>query len=176
MDLTIDPDQKIRTRVDLASLLTALPGTTVFTNGVFDLLHVGHLRYLQAARMLGDRLVVGVNADASVRELKGPTRPLVCEDERAELLAGLVCVDYVTIFSERTADAVLAALKPGIYAKGGDYTPDTLPEAPTVRAYGGEIRLITFVPGRSTTNYVNALSAAPPSPQPSPKGRGGDFQ
>lgn len=155
--LQIDPYQKVRARAELASLLATLPGTTVFTNGVFDLLHVGHLRYLQAARALGDRLVVGVNADSSVRELKGPTRPLINEDERAELLAGLVCVDFVTIFDERTADAVLSALKPGIYAKGGDYTPETLPEAPTVRAYGGEIRLITFVPGRSTTNLVNAL-------------------
>ena len=155
---------KIMDRAALAALLPTLPGTTVFTNGVFDLLHVGHLRYLQAARALGDRLVLGVNADASVRRLKGPSRPLISEDERAEMLAGLACVDYVTIFDEPTADALLQAFKPQIYAKGGDYTPDTLPEAPTVRAYGGEIRLVDFVPGRSTTGLVDRIQRGDPCP------------
>jgi D-beta-D-heptose 7-phosphate kinase/D-beta-D-heptose 1-phosphate adenosyltransferase len=155
-----DPVSKIWRREALAEHLAGLPGTTVFTNGCFDLLHVGHLRYLMAARALGDRLVLGLNDDASVRRLKGPTRPLVVEDERAELLAGLECVDFVTLFPEATADALLATLKPHIYAKGGDYTPDTLPEAPTVRAYGGEIRIITFVPGRSTTGLVEKIQAS----------------
>lgn len=155
-----DPRAKIWGRAALAGHLAGLPGTTVFTNGCFDLLHVGHLRYLLAARALGDRLVIGLNDDASVRRLKGPKRPLVDEDERAELLAGLECVDYVTLFPEATADALLASLKPTIYAKGGDYTPDTLPEAPTVRAYGGKIEIITFVPGRSTTGLVEKIQAS----------------
>lgn len=147
-------------RAELADVLATLPGRTVFTNGCFDLLHVGHLRYLQAARALGDRLVIGLNTDASVQALKGPTRPIVPEDERAELLAGLACVDYVTLFGEQTADAVLAALRPHIYAKGGDYTPDSLPEAPTVRAYGGEIAILPFVDGRSTTDLVAKIRQA----------------
>lgn len=146
---------KVLPREELARVLAELPGDTVFTNGVFDLMHVGHLRYLQAARGLGDRLVVGVNSDASVKRLnKGPERPILPEDERAELLAGLACVDYVTIFDEPTADAVLATLKPQIYCKGGDYTPDLLPETPTVRSYGGRIEILSFVPGRSTTSLI----------------------
>ena len=152
---------KLLSRDALAALLATLPGTTVFTNGCFDLMHVGHLRYLQAARALGDRLVIGLNSDASVKRLKGDTRPVLPEDERAELLAGLACVDFVTIFDEPTADALLAALKPQIYAKGGDYTPESLPEAPTVRAYGGDIRIIPFVPGRSTTSLIARIQALP---------------
>lgn len=146
-------------RAALAARLKALGGTTVFTNGCFDLLHVGHLRYLQGARALGDRLVVGVNSDASVRGLKGQDRPLVAELERAEMLAGLGCVDFVTVFDEPTADALLQTLTPEVYAKGGDYAPDTLPEAPTVRAYGGRIELVPFVPGRSTSNLVARMRA-----------------
>jgi rfaE bifunctional protein nucleotidyltransferase chain/domain len=152
---------QVLARTELAAALSGLSGTTVFTNGVFDLMHIGHLRYLQAARALGDRLVVGLNSDASVKRLKGDTRPILPEAERAELMAGLGCVDFVTLFDEHTADALLALLKPQIYAKGGDYTPDSLPEAPTVRAYGGEIRLITFVPGRSTTSLIERIRALP---------------
>ncbi|HEY9721922.1 MAG TPA: D-glycero-beta-D-manno-heptose 1-phosphate adenylyltransferase [Oscillatoriaceae cyanobacterium] len=152
---------KIRSREALAELLAGLPGKTVFTNGCFDLMHVGHLRYLQAARALGDRLVVAVNADSSVKKLKGDTRPILPEDERAELLAGLECVDFVTIFAEPTAEAVLAALQPQIYAKGGDYTPDSLPETPVVRAYGGEIRIVPFVPGRSTSGLIAHIRQLP---------------
>jgi rfaE bifunctional protein nucleotidyltransferase chain/domain len=152
---------KVTTREALAALLPTLPGTTVFTNGVFDLMHVGHLRYLQSARALGDRLVVGLNSDASVKRLKGDTRPILPEDERAELMAGLACVDHVVIFDEHTADALLEAFKPHIYAKGGDYTPDSLPEAPTVRAYGGDIQIITFVPGRSTTSLIARIQSLP---------------
>ena len=148
-------------REALAETLSTLPGATVFTNGCFDLMHVGHLRYLQMARALGDRLVIGLNSDASVQRLKGETRPILPEQERAELLAGLGCVDFVTIFDEPTADPLLALLKPQIYAKGGDYTPETLPEAPTVRAYGGEIRIIPFVPGRSTTSLIERIQALP---------------
>lgn len=145
---------KFKSRAELSALLSTLPGDTVFTNGCFDLMHVGHLRYLQAARKLGDRLVVALNTDASVKRIKGELRPILPEDERAELMAGLECVDYVTLFDEPTADAVLAELKPQIYAKGGDYTPDTLPEAPTVAAYGGRVAILPFIPGRSTTSLI----------------------
>ena len=103
----------------------------------------------------------------SVRRLnKGPERPILPEDERAELLAGLACVDFVTIFDEPTADAVLAALKPTVYAKGGDYTPDSLPEAPTVRAYGGRIEILPFVPGRSTTSLIARIIETTPERTP----------
>lgn len=153
---------KVQSREALAQLLPALGGTTVFTNGCFDLMHVGHLRYLQAARALGDRLIVALNTDASVQTLKGPTRPVLPEAERAELLAGLGCVDFVTLFGEQTACDVIRALRPQIYAKGGDYTPDTLPEAPIVRAYGGEIRIIPFVPGRSTSSLIAKIQSLSP--------------
>src|SRR6266511_703833 len=121
----------------------------VVTNGCFDLLHVGHVRYLQAARRLGDFLVVGINSDASVRALKGPERPLVPEHERAEVLAALACVDAVVIFAEPTAERLVAVLRPDTYVKGDDYTEAGLPEARVVRAYGGEVRLLPTVPGAS---------------------------
>ena len=142
--------------------------TVVCTNGVFDLLHVGHLRYLRAARALGDLLVVGLNDDASVARLKGPGRPLVPQDERAELLAALEPVDYVTLFGEDTAGPLVAALQPDIYVKGGDYAagPDDagkpLPEAEIVRAYGGEVRVIPLTPGRSTTALLERARTGDP--------------
>jgi rfaE bifunctional protein nucleotidyltransferase chain/domain len=114
----------------------------VMTNGTFDLLHVGHLRSLADARSRGDLLVVAVNSDRSVRSYKGPHLPIQPEDERAELLAGLRCVDYVTIFDEPRVDGILALLRPHVHAKGTEYTPDTIPEAATVRAYGGEIAIV----------------------------------
>ncbi|HEX5502147.1 MAG TPA: adenylyltransferase/cytidyltransferase family protein [Thermomicrobiales bacterium] len=132
----------------------------VFTNGIFDLLHVGHLRYLREARALGDLLVVGLNDDASAARLKGPGRPLVPAAERAELLAALDAVDYVTLFHEDTPAALLAALEPDVYVKGGDYAagpgaPGTpLPEAAVVRGYGGEVRTIPYTPGHSTTALI----------------------
>lgn len=157
------PTQRVFTdRDELARVLERQGGVTVFTNGCFDLLHVGHLRYLAAARALGDRLVVGVNSDASVKRLKGPTRPILPEAERAEALAALRMVDYVIVFPEPTADTLLAALKPEIYAKGGDYAPETLPEAPTVAAYGGAVRLLPFVEGRSTSAIVERIRATAP--------------
>lgn len=132
----------------------------VFTNGIFDLLHVGHLRYLRAARALGDLLVVGLNDDASAARLKGPGRPLVPADERAELLAALDAVDYVTLFREDTPAALLAALEPDVYVKGGDYAAGPgepgkpLPEAAVVREYGGAVRTIPYEPGHSTTELI----------------------
>jgi len=134
----------------------------VFTNGCFDLLHVGHIRYLQAARQLGQALIVGVNSDRSVQTIKPPQpgkppRPVIPELQRAEVLAALRCVDGVIIFSEPTADRLLNLLKPEIYAKGGDYTEDTLPETPTVRAYGGKIHLIKVEIPTSTTGIIETI-------------------
>lgn len=131
----------------------------VFTNGCFDLLHVGHVRYLQAARALGDRLVLGLNSDRSVRELKGPSRPILPEDERAELLAALGCVDAVVVFDERTADRAIEAVRPDVYAKGGDYQPDSIPETPLVRQLGGQVVVLPFVEGRSTTSLIERIAA-----------------
>ena len=130
----------------------------VFTNGVFDLLHVGHLRYLQEARALGDALLIAVNSDSSVKRIKGPTRPLVTERERAEILDGLRCVDYVTLFDTPTPVPVIEIVRPLLYVKGGDYTVDTLPETPVVRSYGGEVIILGFTEGRSTTRLVNSMS------------------
>jgi D-beta-D-heptose 7-phosphate kinase/D-beta-D-heptose 1-phosphate adenosyltransferase len=137
----------------------------VFTNGCFDLLHLGHVRYLEEARALGDVLVLGLNSDASVRQLKGPRRPLVDQDERAQVMSALRPVDHVVIFEELTADSILAALQPEIYVKGGDYsladgnsaTVKPLPEEPTVRAYGGHVVLIPFLPGHSTTDLIRKV-------------------
>jgi rfaE bifunctional protein nucleotidyltransferase chain/domain len=127
----------------------------VLTNGHFDLLHIGHVRYLQAARRLGDVLIVAINDDVSTRRRKGRARPLVPEAERAELLAALACVDYVTIFPGETAEEVVRLVRPHVYVKGGDYGTteedaasgkQPLPEAPVVRALGGEVVLIPSVP------------------------------
>lgn len=153
---------KIVTRSEMERLAEAWAqdgSTTVFTNGCFDLLHVGHTRYLQAARALGDRLVLGLNSDASVRGLKGPSRPILPQDERAELLAALACVDYVLIFDEPTADAAIQAVRPTLYVKGGDYEPDSIPETPLVRSLGGEVRVLPFVEGRSTTSLVARIQS-----------------
>jgi rfaE bifunctional protein nucleotidyltransferase chain/domain len=139
---------------ELGNRLRAEGKRVVFTNGCFDLLHVGHLRYLQAARELGDALVVGLNTDASVRRLKGPARPVVSEDDRAEVLAGLRCVDYVTLFDEATPVEAIRALRPDVHVKGGDYREEDLPEAAIVREQGGRVEIIALVPGRSTTDLI----------------------
>jgi len=128
----------------------------VFTNGCFDLLHAGHVRYLRQARALGDALVVGLNGDNSVRELKGPGRPLNPEQDRAEVVSSLGCVDYVVIFDEKRATRLLRELRPHIYAKGGDYTPESLDpeERAALSECGAEVRILPLVPGRSTTAIV----------------------
>jgi len=126
----------------------------VFTNGCFDLLHVGHVRYLQEAAERGDLLFVGLNDDQSTREIKGAGRPCVVQEERAEILAALRCVDYVILFSERTAERLVEALKPDVYVKGGNYRIEDLPEAPIVEQYGGEIFLTPLIPGRSTSRLI----------------------
>ena len=178
-------EDKIISREALSAILAASRAhggmCVVLTNGIFDLMHIGHLRYLTTARDMGDMLVVGVNSDASTRRLKGPSRPIVPERERAEMLAGLACVDYVTIFPEDTAEELVRALRPDIYVKGGDYTisytnndtsntgsgttsaPDAsakpLPEASMVLAYGGRVALVPYVPGHSTTELINRIAA-----------------
>jgi D-beta-D-heptose 7-phosphate kinase/D-beta-D-heptose 1-phosphate adenosyltransferase len=131
----------------------------VFTNGTFDVLHVGHVRYLQEARHLGDMLVVGINSDASVRGYKGAGRPVVPQDERAEIVAALRCVDYVTIFDEPTATHLVEALHPDVYVKGGDYSPGAkpLPEAEAVLSYGGEVKIIPFVQGHSASDLIQRV-------------------
>ncbi|MEM1366501.1 MAG: D-glycero-beta-D-manno-heptose 1-phosphate adenylyltransferase [Cyanobacteria bacterium P01_H01_bin.15] len=129
----------------------------VFTNGCFDLLHPGHVTYLQQARALGDILVVAVNDDASVQGLKGPTRPINSVEDRMAVLAGLSCIDYVIPFGEPTPEALIELARPDIYVKGGDYTPETLPEAPLVNRLGGEIQILPFVKNRSTTAIVKRI-------------------
>ena len=138
-------------------------GRLVFTNGCFDLLHVGHVRYLQAARALGDALAVGLNADGSVRALKGPGRPLNPAAERAEVLAALACVDFVTIFDERRATRLLSRVRPHVYVKGGDYTLATLDaeERGVLLGAGARIEFVPMVAGRSTTRLVEAMRLAP---------------
>ena len=148
------------TRDNLSAFAAALRAhgqRIVFTNGCFDILHVGHVRYLGAARALGDCLVVGLNSDTSVRRLKGPERPVNEEADRAEVLDALRAVDYVTIFDEPTAAELIEIIRPDVYVKGGDYTIATLPEAKIVRDYGGRVEFIDLVPERSTTRVIEKL-------------------
>lgn len=129
----------------------------VFTNGCFDILHAGHVRYLTSAKAMGDCLIVGLNTDQSVRALKGESRPINHEEDRAAVLSALRAVDYVVLFGEPTAERLIGEIKPAIYVKGGDYTVETLPEAKIVHAYGGQIKLVSLVPGRSSTNIINKM-------------------
>jgi len=155
-----DTDLKIKERDVLAGTLEMERGkgrTVVFTNGCFDLLHVGHVKYLQKARRLGDLLVLGLNSDDSIRRLKGPKRPLIGQDERAHILAALDCVDYVVIFDEDTPFELIKALRPKILVKGGDYSPEGVVGKDLVESYGGRVELIQFVDGKSTTNIIDAI-------------------
>ena len=154
---------KIKTADELATLVArrqAAGERFVFTNGVFDLLHVGHARYLAEARALGDALIVAVNTDESVRGFKGDLRPIVPLDERMEMLASLACVDYVLPFGTRTPVPLIEAIRPALYVKGGDYSEAELPEAPVVRGYGGDVRILSLIAGRSTTNVIARVCAA----------------
>lgn len=132
----------------------------VVTNGCFDILHPGHVTYLEAARNLGDALLVGVNGDEATRQLKGPARPVNSQDDRAAVLAALESISVVCIFLEKTATRFLERAQPDIYVKGGDYTPDTLnqDERRAVEAAGGKIKIIPFVPGKSTTAILEKIS------------------
>jgi len=154
-----DPAAKLLSRDELVARLGRPRDLrVVFTNGVFDVLHRGHVEYLAAARALGDVLVVGVNTDASVRRLgKGAGRPVNPEDDRAYVLAGLAAVDYVTRFDEDTPRALIAALLPDVLVKGGDYTRDTIVGADEVEAAGGRVAVIPLVPGRSTTGILQRV-------------------
>ena len=131
----------------------------VFTNGCFDILHVGHIRYLTVAKQLGDILVVGLNSDDSVCQLKGPDRPINSEADRAEILAALAAVDHVVIFQEPRVNRLVTHLKPDLYVKGGDYSIDSLDrgEVDALRSVGAEIKIVPLVPGRSTTRLINAI-------------------
>lgn len=147
-------------RMKISEIVTGLKAKgkkIVFTNGCFDILHVGHLRYLNDAKKQGDVLIVGVNSDESVRRLKGPTRPINNEIDRAEMLSGLKAVDFTLIFDELTPIETLEKIKPSIHVKGGDYTKEQLPETATVEKNGGEVIILSYVEGKSTTNIVNKI-------------------
>ncbi len=133
----------------------------VFTNGCFDILHAGHVTYLEKARSFGDCLVLGLNSDSSVKANKGPSRPINSENDRARVVGALKAVDYVVLFGEQTAEALIAKVKPDVYVKGGDYTLDTLPEAKIVQSYGGQVEFVQMVEGRSTTRIIDKISQQP---------------
>ena len=148
------------TLVELRERWRAEAKTVVWTNGCFDLLHVGHVRSLEAVRRLGDVLVVGVNSDNSARQLKGPGRPIVPASERVEVLAALECVDYVIIFDELTPEAALSHLKPDVHCKGADYAPPhgkPIPEARVVESYGGRVEFLPLVPSTSTSDIIRRI-------------------
>lgn len=129
----------------------------VFTNGVFDILHAGHVTYLAKAREMGAMLIVGVNSDASVRALKGPSRPVNGQDDRIKVLEALRSVDGAVLFEEQTPEAIIAILKPEVHVKGGDYRPEDMPETKVVHGYGGEVVIVPLLEGRSTTNILKRL-------------------
>jgi len=155
-----DADTKIKNLDVLAHLIAAEHARgkkVVFTNGCFDLLHVGHVKYLQKARQFGDLLVVGLNSDASVKRLKGETRPLIEQSERAHILAALDCIDYVVLFDEDTPLRLIDALKPDVLVKGGDYRIDEVVGRELVEAGGGRVELVQFVDGRSTSRIIEKI-------------------
>lgn len=129
----------------------------VFTNGVFDILHAGHVDYLEKARALGDYLVVALNTDETVRQLKGDTRPVNHLEDRMKVIGALRCVDCVVSFSEQTPEAIIAEIRPDVHVKGGDYTEDSLPEAKIVRSYGGSVVIMPTLEGRSTTGIIERM-------------------
>jgi D-glycero-beta-D-manno-heptose 1-phosphate adenylyltransferase len=154
--------RKIKTLAELKRIIASLRRRgkrIVLANGCFDLFHIGHVRYLRAAKARGDVLVVALNSDASVRALKGPGRPVMRQSERAEILAAFECVDYVTIFGEPNVEKILLALKPDVHAKGSDYTLETVPERETVKSYGGEIYIAGGPKVRSTRNIVKRIAS-----------------
>jgi len=155
-----DKIKSIHSLAEIVSKRQAAGERVVLTNGVFDILHVGHARYLAEARALGDALIVAVNSDESVRGFKDPLRPIVPLAERMEMLASLACVDYVAAFETRTPVPLIDLVRPAIYVKGGDYAIADLPEAVVVRGYGGEVQILSLVAGRSTTNIIARICAA----------------
>lgn len=149
-------------RKDISKLIESLKEQgkqIVTTNGCFDILHVGHVRYLQATKNFADIMVVCLNSDVSVKKIKGPDRPINNENDRAEILCALECVDYVVLFDEASPVDLLCEMKPDVYTKGADYTIDTLPEAKPVMENGGRVEFISFVEGKSTTNVIKKIGA-----------------
>jgi len=158
-----ESDSKCMPREKLARVLRRLKGqgkTVVFANGCFDLLHVGHLRYLKGSKALGDVLVVALNTDAGIRKIKGPSRPLMPLVERLELVSALQCVDYVTSFGEAKAEKTLKILRPDIQAKGTDYTLENVPEAALMRSLGGKVAIAGDAKDHSTTDLVAKIKRA----------------
>jgi len=152
--------QKIKTRKELLRIIKDLKAKgkrIVFTNGCFDLLHIGHVRYLEKARGLGDILVVGVNSDSSVQKIKGSRRPLLPEEERTEILSGLGCVDYLTIFNEIDPLKLITSLHPDVLVKGGDWTKEEIVGREVVERLGGKVVIIPFVQGASTSNLIETI-------------------
>lgn len=146
--------------MNLSELREARDGkVVVFTNGVFDILHAGHVDYLEKAKALGDYLVVALNTDKSVRELKGPTRPVNSLEDRTRVIAALRCVDCVLNFGEQTPERIIAEVRPDVHVKGGDYTVESLPESKIVLGYGGKVVIMPLLEGRSTTNTLNKLES-----------------
>ena len=143
--------------VELVKNLHAQGKTVVTTNGCFDILHVGHVRYLQKTKSFADVLIVLLNSDKSVKSIKGPTRSINCEDDRAEILCALSVVDYVVLFDEDSPRNLLDEVKPDVYTKGADYTMETLPEADIMRKNGTRVEFISFVEGKSTTNVIKKM-------------------
>lgn len=162
---------KIRDRKSLQSELRDLRRRgkiIVFTNGCFDLIHPGHLRYLEEAKSWGDILVVALNSDSSVKKIKGPDRPVMDERSRSELIAGLHCVDYVTIFSEETPQKIIDELLPGVLVKGGDWNKDQIVGRETVERHGGKVLNIKFETGYSTTGIIRKIEETFQRKKPSP--------
>jgi len=152
--------EKIKDRKTLHRIIEDLKAKgkrIVFTNGCFDLLHIGHIHYLEEAKALGDILVVGVNSDRSVRNLKGPNRPILPEEERSEILSGLGCVDYIAIFGEATPLELISSLQPHILVKGGDWTQETTVGREIVETSGGKVVILPFVQESSTSNIIEAI-------------------
>jgi rfaE bifunctional protein nucleotidyltransferase chain/domain len=160
--MRVDPRAKIHEAGELERRLASerkRGRRIVFANGCFDLLHAGHIRYLEGARELGDLLVVGINSDASVLKLKGAGRPLQPERERAEIIASLECVNHVVVFDDLTVDRMLSALKPHIHAKGTDYTAETVPERETVSSYGGSVAIVGDPKSHSSRDLIGTILA-----------------
>ena len=155
-DVILNREELLRVRAGLRAEGRRL----VFTNGCFDILHVGHVRYLEEARQLGDALLVAVNSDRSVRVLKGEGRPVLNEGERAELLAALSCVDFVTVFDEESPRALISEILPDVLAKGGDYALEEIHGREEVEAAGGRVVSLPFVEGASTTSIIERLKKA----------------
>ncbi|HMK51525.1 MAG TPA: D-glycero-beta-D-manno-heptose 1-phosphate adenylyltransferase [Thermodesulfobacteriota bacterium] len=151
---------KIKKREELLRIIKDLKAKgkrIIFTNGCFDLLHVGHIRYLEEAKTLGDILIVGVNSDTSVRKLKGPKRPVLPVEERTEILSGLACVDYITVFDELDPLALITSLQPNVLVKGGDWTKEQTIGKEVVERSGGEVVIIPFVKGASTSSIIETI-------------------